>query len=111
PWGFYFYFDPAQTAKFAKEFFDGVELKGIDTNLPLQPKVLVVEPQKRLSWQYHHRRAEIWRCITGNVLVSNGTSDEEPGAKLLKFGEIINNTNGTRHRLASTKEWGAVVEI
>src|SRR3982751_3462978 len=63
PWGFYFYFDPSQTKKFAEEFFEGVELKGIDSNMPLQPKVLVFEPGKHLSWQFHNRRAEIWRCI------------------------------------------------
>ena len=29
----------------------------------LSPKILIVNPNSKLSWQYHHRRAEIWRCI------------------------------------------------
>ncbi len=112
PWGFYFYFDTAQTAKFAKEFFDRIELKGIDTSLPLQPKVLVFEPGKINSWQYHHRRAEIWRCITKACQVITSPTDDQPPAQSLKFGDVINFTQGLRHRGGSVdNEWAAVAEI
>jgi mannose-6-phosphate isomerase-like protein (cupin superfamily) len=111
PWGFYFYFDPIQTSKFSSEFFADVKLRGIDTSLPLQPKVLVFEPNKRLSWQYHNRRAEIWRCITKQCLVTTSLTDQADSPRLIKFGEVVNFTQGTRHRGCGTDEWGAVAEI
>lgn len=111
PWGFYFYFDRDQTRKFADEFFVGVELTGIDISLPLQPKVLVFEPGKRLSWQYHHRRAEIWRCITEKCWVMTSPTDEQTSPQIIKFGEVINSTAGMRHRAGADEKWGAVAEI
>lgn len=111
PWGFFFYFDPAETKKFTVEFFDGVELSGIDTKLPLQPKVLVFEPGKRLSWQYHNRRAEIWRCITKDCWVMSSPDDNQPEPKNIKFGDVFNSTAGVRHRGGANQNWGAVVEI
>ncbi|HCM52102.1 TPA: phosphoheptose isomerase [Candidatus Saccharibacteria bacterium] len=111
PWGFYFYFDRQQTKKFVDEFFAGVELKGIDTKLPLQPKVLVFEQGKRLSWQYHGRRAEIWRCITRNCWVMTSDTDMQSSPRTIKFGEVVNSTAGMRHRAGSTDGWGAVAEI
>jgi hypothetical protein len=111
PWGFYFYFDRKQTAKFAKEFFSGVELEGIDTKLPLQPKVLVFEPKKRASWQYHNRRSEIWRCITKDCFVSLSKTDKENSAQLIKFGDVASSRQGIRHRAGASLHWGAVAEI
>lgn len=112
PWGFYFYFDPAQTDKFVKEFFGGVELEGIDAELPLQPKVLVFEPGKMASWQYHHRRAEIWRVITDSARALQSDTDEQPPAQPMKFGDVVNFTQGARHRGGATEgAWAAVAEI
>lgn len=111
PWGFFFYFDPAETKKFAGEFFADVELAGIDTRQPLQPKVLVFEPGKRLSWQYHHRRAEIWRCITEECWVVSSPDDKQPEPKTIKFGEVVSSPAGIRHRAGANKHWGAVAEI
>jgi len=112
PWGFYFYFDVAQTKKFADSFFKDVKLRGIDTSLPLQPKVLVFEPGKMASWQFHYRRAEIWRVITHSLQAVTNNTDEQPPARLLKFGDIINFTQGMRHRGGSGDDhWAAVAEI
>ena len=112
PWGFYFYFDPDQTTKFTNEFFKGIDLEGIDASLPLQPKVLVFEPNKRVSWQYHNRRSEIWRCITEECQTSTSQSDEEGNPEIIKYGDVVNFTQGTRHRGGATKSgWGAVAEI
>lgn len=112
PWGFFFYFDPEQTDKFIKEFFAGVELEAIDTSQPLQPKTLVFEPNKVLSWQYHNRRSEIWRVITNNIQVRTSPDDNQGPAQILKFGEVINLTKGLRHRGGATQDgWGAVAEI
>jgi mannose-6-phosphate isomerase len=111
PWGFYFYIDPAQTKKFADEFFESVELTGINSNQPLQPKVLVFEPGQRLSWQYHHRRAEIWRCLTDDCWVMSSSDDSQPEPKTIMFGEIVNSTPGIRHRGGANDKWAAIAEI
>jgi len=112
PWGFYFYFDPAQTEKFAKDFFDGVELTDINTSMPLQPKVLVFEPGKVNSWQYHHRRSEIWRVISPKIQTTMSDQDDQPPARTLKFGDVVNFPQGMRHRGGAVNdEWGAVAEI
>jgi len=112
PWGFYFYFDTKQTKKFTDEFFSSVELTGIDTSLPLQPKVLVFEPGQVNSWQYHHRRAEIWRVITNSAKAIMSEDDEQKPEQILKFGDVINFAQGTRHRGGAVEgEWGAVAEI
>jgi len=47
------------------------------TRRKLSPKILIVAPIKRLSWQYHHRRAEIWRVIQGQVGVVRSITDSE----------------------------------
>jgi mannose-6-phosphate isomerase len=111
PWGFYFYFDPDQTDQFIEVFYKSMKLDGIDASLPLQPKVLVFQPQVLISWQYHHRRAEIWRCITNKCRVVMSEADEQPQPEIIKFGEVVNFTHGLRHRGGGTEEWGAVAEI
>lgn len=112
PWGFYFYFDPGQTVKFINEFFDSIDLTGIDTSLPLQPKVLVFEPGKLNSWQYHDRRAEVWRVITPSMSTTISKNNDEPQAKILKFCDVIYFAQGMRHRGGAVESnWGAVAEI
>lgn len=111
PWGFYFYIDPDQKEKFAKDFFDGIELEGIDTSLPLQPKILAFAPHKRVSWQYHDRRSEIWRCISKECQTIISNTNKEGSPELIKFGEVVNFTQGTRHRGGATNQWAVVAEI
>ena len=41
------------------------------------PKILIVSPNSKLSWQYHHRRAEIWRVFKGKVGVSKSFDDKK----------------------------------
>src|SRR5665213_2941080 len=65
PWGFFLSADESQAEDFIKQFYSGVDLKGLDSSLPLRPKFLGIAPGKRLSWQYHHRRSEIWRPVAG----------------------------------------------
>ena len=61
PWGGFFVIDESQAREFAGVFFPDIEFASIQLNRKLSPKILVVQPGQRLSWQYHHRRAEIWR--------------------------------------------------
>ncbi|HNF80183.1 MAG TPA: phosphoheptose isomerase, partial [Cyclobacteriaceae bacterium] len=74
-------------------------------------KILVVEPKKRLSWQYHYRRAEIWRAVSGKVGVVTSMTDEEKDTTHLNPGDEIRLAQGQRHRLMGLNEWGVVAEI
>lgn len=111
PWGGFFVIDEAQAAEFAALFFPGVDLASLRISGKLSPKILVVEPNKRLSWQYHHRRAEIWRSLSGTVNVVTSLTDKEEDTITLEPGEEIRLAQGQRHRLVGVKQWGIVAEI
>ena len=72
---------------------------------------MVVGPEKRLSWQYHNRRAEIWKLIGGVAGVVISDTDEETEVQKLEIGQVINLKCGERHRLVGTDGWGVVAEI
>ncbi len=111
PWGGFFVIDETQAEHFAKLFFPTVELASLRISGKLSPKILVVEPGKRLSWQYHHRRAEIWRSVAGVVGVVTSHTDEESEEHILNPGDEIRLAQGQRHRLVGRKEWGVLAEI
>lgn len=111
PWGGFFVIDEQQASKFATHFFSGVELDSLKISGKLSPKILVVEPGKRLSWQYHHRRAEIWRCISGSVNVITSSTDEESESQRLEPGDEIRLSQGQRHRIVGLATWGLLAEI
>jgi mannose-6-phosphate isomerase len=111
PWGGFFVIDESQAQKFANEFFDGLDTQDLKISGKLSPKILIVGPNKRLSWQYHHRRAEIWRVIRGEVGVVTSPDDDEHELKILKEGEFIRLSQGERHRLVGLAEYGVVAEI
>lgn len=111
PWGGFFVIDEAQAKQFAELFFPGVDLSSLRISGKLSPKILVVEPNKRLSWQYHHRRAEIWRAISGKVGVVTSMTDEEAQTVNLTPGDEIRLTQGQRHRLVGLSDWGVLAEI
>nr|WP_315152828.1 hypothetical protein [uncultured Flavobacterium sp.] len=61
--GCFFVIDENQAAEFATKFFPHLDMESIKITNKLSPKFLVVAPNKRLSWQYHFRRSEIWKVI------------------------------------------------
>jgi mannose-6-phosphate isomerase-like protein (cupin superfamily) len=77
----------------------------------LSPKILVVSPGKRLSWQYHHRRAEIWRVISGQAGVKRSVNDEEGAIDVLNVGDTITLNQGERHRLIGLDDYTVIAEI
>jgi mannose-6-phosphate isomerase len=99
PWGGFFVIDESQAKQFAELFFPGVDISSLRISGKLSPKILVVEPKKRLSWQYHHRRAEIWRTLSGKVGVVTSMTDEEKETHTLAPGQEIRLAQGQRHRL------------
>jgi len=71
----------------------------------------MVQPKTRLSWQYHHRRAEIWKLVAGEAGVVTSPTDVEGTVRALSVGEIIRLDGGERHRLVGLQGWGMISEI
>lgn len=111
PWGGFFVIDESQAETFIKEFFPELKVKDFEKFDKLSPKLLMVAPQKRLSWQYHHRRSEIWRVIDGEAGVVVSETDDQPPAKTLKTGDTIRLKQGERHRLVGLDNWAIIAEI
>jgi len=111
PWGGFFAIDENQAQQFADTFFGGLSVDELRIAGKLSPKVLLVAPQQRLSWQYHHRRAEIWQVVAGPVAVATSATDSEVPGKAYAPGERIVLQQGERHRLIGLDDWGVVAEI
>ncbi|MFC3812035.1 phosphoheptose isomerase [Lacihabitans lacunae] len=111
PWGGFFVINESQAPSFIERFFSHLSLEDFAGFEKLSPKILVVAPQKRLSWQYHHRRAEIWKLIGGVAGVVISDTDEETIPLPLEIGQVINLKCGERHRLLGADGWGVVAEI
>jgi mannose-6-phosphate isomerase-like protein (cupin superfamily) len=111
PWGGFFVLQEDQAAKFAAQFFPHLSLDAIQITQKLSPKFLVVAPQKRLSWQYHFRRAELWTVVHGPVGVAISETDEQQVPGTYQEGECITLPIGQRHRLIGLAQWGVVAEI
>lgn len=108
PWGAYFALQESDTKKFAKLFFNNLTL---DFSHPLKPKFLIVAPHKRLSWQYHHRRSELWKVLIGPIAISLSSNDYETAPKTYDCNELIHIPILTRHRLIGLNNWALVAEI
>ena len=111
PWGGFFVIDENQSVQFAKRYFPDENIDELKITQKLSPKILMVAPNKRLSWQYHHRRAEIWKCIKGTVGVITSETDEAQQQHTLHMDDIIKLKQGERHRLIGLDDWGIVAEI
>ena len=112
PWGGFFVIEEKDADKFIKHFFPEISKSDLQEGARLSPKILLVEPGKKLSWQYHHRRAEIWKLIEGKAAVATSDTDNETALTVLNIGDIVKLKQGERHRLIGMdKDWGVVAEI
>ena len=111
PWGGFFVIDENQADKFIQGYFSNLSAEELAIAGKLSPKILIVAPNKRLSWQYHHRRAEIWKLISGEAAVIKSDTDKEAEKELLVLNEAIELKQGERHRLIGLNHWGVVAEI
>lgn len=71
----------------------------------------MVKPHQRLSWQYHHRRSEIWTVSEGEVGVITSETDKPGELRVLTKGDLIQLGQGERHRLVGLDQWAVVAEI
>lgn len=111
PWVAYFYIDEKQAQDFSNKFFDGIDIDSLKIENKLSPKILIVKPNVRLSWQYHNRRAEIWQVYKGQVGVVQSDTDIENELKNYMPGDQIRLRKGERHRLVGLADYGVVAEI
>ncbi|HZM64572.1 MAG TPA: hypothetical protein VFB59_05550 [Candidatus Saccharimonadales bacterium] len=111
PWGAYIRFDGNKADAFVADFFTGLTpeearlgIKGAE----LSPKLLIVAPGQRLSWQYHDRRAERWLFVTDGVY-HQSTTDEQGVINRATAGDVVQFARGERHRLAGLEDGYVVV--
>jgi mannose-6-phosphate isomerase-like protein (cupin superfamily) len=111
PWGGFFVIDEKQAQEFANVYFEGFNVDMLRVAGKLSPKILLVKPGARLSWQYHHRRAETWKVISGPVGIVKSSDDTEGKITNYQNGEILVLQQGERHRLIGLDNWGVVAEF
>lgn len=111
PWGGFLVIDEDQAQDFANQFFSGLDVNSLRISGKLSPKILIVEPEVRLSWQYHHRRAEIWRVYKGTAGIIRSKTDEQGEVEVLNEGDQVRLQQGERHRLVGLQSRALIAEI
>ncbi len=111
PWGGFYVLDESQAQSFASLFFNNLDVSKLSLSGKLSPKILVIKPKKRLSWQYHYRRSEIWSVIKGSIKVIKSNNDSEKDEFILNDGDQIEIKKEERHRIIGTNKYALVAEI
>ena len=111
PWGGFLVINENQAQEFANKFFDGIDVETLKIGDKLSPKILIVKPDSKLSWQYHHRRAEIWKVYKGEVGISKSDDNNEKPVIRIQEGDQVKLKNLERHRLIGLKEYAVLAEI
>ena len=110
-WGGFFVIDENQAQKFADIYFDGLDVSGLRVAGKLSPKLLLVKPGARLSWQYHYRRKETWCVVEGPVGIARSMTDEQGEVETFHTDQKVVMQEGERHRLIGLDNWGIVAEF
>ena len=111
PWGGFLVIKENQAQEFSDQFFEGINVQSLKIGGKLSPKILIVKPHSKLSWQYHHRRAEIWRVYKGRVGVSRSMNDKQNPKIILNQKDQIKLKQGERHRLIGLDDYAVISEI
>ena len=111
PWGGFFVISEDNTQEFSNIYFNGLNIEELKVSGKLSSKILIISPNNRLSWQYHHRRSEIWKVVSGKIKVVTSHDDIERNEKILKEGDEIRLYKGERHRIIGMDEYALVAEI
>jgi len=111
PWGAFLVIKEEESQDFANRFFNGLDVDSLRVEGKLSPKILIVKPSARLSWQYHRRRAEIWQVFKGEVGIIRSENDVEGELARFKEGDQVRLAQGERHRLIGLEDYGIVAEI
>lgn len=111
PWGAYVRFSFTNAEAFLHEFFPSLDFNQAclgREDVELSPKILVVAPGQRLSWQYHFRRAERWKFLTDGAFNKSSTDTEGEVSKA-RAGDEIQFLPEERHRLIGHPEGYVIV--
>jgi mannose-6-phosphate isomerase len=111
PWGGFLVIDESQAQDFSNKFFECIDVNTLKIGGKLSPKILIVKPNARLSWQYHNRRAEIWQIYKGSAGIVRSNSDIEKEMKVYTERDQIILQQGERHRLIGLDDYSVVAEI
>ncbi len=111
PWGGFYVIDETLAQNFSNVFFNSLDVSTLEITGKLSPKLLMVKPNTRLSWQYHHRRSEIWSVIKGSAGVVRSETDKEGELTILNTNNQITLKQGERHRLVGLNDWAVIAEI
>lgn len=111
PWGGFYVIDESQSEQFINFFFPEVPEATYQPSQKISPKILIVESGKRLSWQYHERRSEVWKVIGGETGVIQNDTDEQTTVQNKMKGDVIILKQGERHRIVGQTQWGILAEI
>lgn len=106
PWGYYYILKNPEI--FKNEYFKSLKNLNISD---ISPKILVVNPNSKLSWQYHNRREEYWHIIEGegNIFISNNDIIPEPLS--VKNGDTFHILKTQRHRIETKDKRVVIAEI
>ena len=111
PWGGFLVINESQAQEFANKFFDGINIQTLKIGGKLSPKILIVNPNSKLSWQYHQRREEIWKVFKGKVGLSRSYDNNENPIIKLDEGDQVKIEKGERHRLIGLDDYAVLAEI
>ena len=111
PLGGFFVISEANAQDFSNIYFNGLNTDEIKITGKLSPKILIIAPNKRLSWQYHNRRSEIWKVVSGEIKVVTSYDDKERNEEILKEGDEIRLSKEERHRIIGIDDYAVVAEI
>lgn len=110
PWGGYFVIHESSLQNFLHHFFPELNSTSLG-NGKLSPKILIVAPNQKLSWQYHLRREEVWKLIDGKAGLVRSLTDLPSSTTNMVINETVCLQKEERHRLVGLEEWGVVAEI
>jgi len=111
PWGGFLVVNEKQTQEFTNKFFDGIDIETLKMGGKLSPKILIIKPNSKLSWQYHYRREEIWSVFKGKVGISRSHDNNQNPIVKLDEGDQIKLEKGERHRLIGLDDYAVLAEI
>ena len=111
PWGGFLVISEDNAQGFTNIYFNGLNTEELKISGKLSQKIIIIAPNKRLSWQYHNRRSEIWKVVNGEIKVITSHDDVERKEKILKEGDEIRLSKGERHRIIGLDEYAVVAEI
>ena len=104
PWGGFLVINESQAQDFSNQFFKGLDVQTLENWRKIKSQNINCKPKARLSWQYHHRRAEIWRVFKGECGIIRSDTDMENQMKIYNEGDQIKLKQGERHRLIGLDE-------